>query len=116
MVNDLQKRIFQFSIDIISKVRNLPNSKEYQVISYQILKSATSVGANYEEAQGAVSRADFANKIGISLKEIRETNYWVRIIIAIDKEKMNWISLEKESAELIRILGTIYNKTSKNKK
>ena len=116
MVNDLQKRIFQFSIDIILKVRNLPNSKEYQVISYQILKSATSVGANYEEAQGAVSRADFANKIGISLKEIRETNYWIRIIIAIDKEKMNWISLEKESNELIRILGTIYNKTSKNKK
>ncbi|BAX78651.1 four helix bundle protein [Labilibaculum antarcticum] len=116
MENNLQKRLFQFSIDIIKEVRNLPNSKEYQVISYQILKSATSVGANYEEAQGAVSKADFANKVGISLKEIRETNYWIRIIIAIDNQKINWAVLEKESNELIRILGTIYNKTSKNKK
>ncbi|BAX78652.1 hypothetical protein ALGA_0257 [Labilibaculum antarcticum] len=83
------------------------------MISYQILKSATSVGANYEEAQGAVSKVDFANKVGISLKEIRETNYWIRIIIAIDNQKINWVVLEKESNELIRILGTIYNKTSK---
>ncbi|WP_461638912.1 four helix bundle protein [Labilibaculum euxinus] len=115
MENDLQKRLFQFSIDVIQKVRNLPNSKEYQVISYQILKSATSVGANYEEAQGAVSKADFANKVGISLKEIRETNYWIRIVIAIDNQKMNWAVLEKESNQLIKILGAIYNKTAKKK-
>ncbi|MUP39017.1 four helix bundle protein [Labilibaculum euxinus] len=115
MENDLQKRLFQFSIDIIKEVRNLPNSKEYQVISYQILKSATSVGANYEEAQGAVSKADFANKVAISLKEIRETNYWIRIIIAIDNQKMNWAVLEKESNQLIKILGAIYNKTAKKK-
>ncbi|MDQ1771213.1 four helix bundle protein [Labilibaculum sp. A4] len=113
MENNLQKRLFQFSIDVIQEVRNLPNSKEYQVISYQILKSATSVGANYEEAQGAVSKADFANKVGISLKEIRETNYWIRIIIAIDNQKMNWAVLEKESSQLIKILGAIYNKTAK---
>ena len=115
MENNLQKRLFQFSIDIIKEVRNLPNSKEYQVISYQILKSATSVGANYEEAQGAVSKADFANKVAISLKEIRETNYWIRIIIAIDNQKMNWAVLEKESNQLIKILGAIYNKTAKKK-
>ncbi len=95
MENDLKSRLFQFSVDVILKVRNLPNSREYQVISYQILKSASSVGANYEEAQAAVSRADFANKIGISLKEIRETNYWIRILIAIDNQKMNWCVLEK---------------------
>ncbi|WP_461629869.1 four helix bundle protein [Labilibaculum euxinus] len=115
MENNLQKRLFKFSIDIIKEVRNLPNSKEYQVISYQILKSATSVGANYEEAQGAVSKADFANKVAISLKEIRETNYWIRIIIAIDNQKMNWAVLEKESNQLIKILGAIYNKTAKKK-
>ena len=62
MKNDLQIRLFRFSVDVIREVRNLPNSKEYQVISYQLLKAATSVGANYEEAQGAVSKADFSNK------------------------------------------------------
>jgi four helix bundle protein len=60
MENELQRRLFRFSIDIIKEVRNFPNSKEYQVISYQILKAATSVGANYEEAQAAVSKADFS--------------------------------------------------------
>ncbi|MCF6168499.1 MAG: four helix bundle protein [Lutibacter sp.] len=52
-------------------------------MAYQLLKSATSVGTNYKEAQGAVSKADFFNKVGIALKEMRETNYWIRIIIEI---------------------------------
>lgn len=105
--NELQNRLFNFSVDIIKQVRLFPNSREYQVISYQILKSATSVGANYEEAQAAVSNADFSNKISISLKEIRETNYWIRIINSISEEKNEWIILEKESMELMKILGAI---------
>ena len=115
MENDLQRRLFQFSIDIIKGVRNLPNSREYQVISYQILKSATSVGANYEEAQAAVSKADFSNKIGISLKEIRESNYWIRIIIEISETNSKWTRLEAESKELMKILGSIYSKCSKSR-
>jgi len=115
MENDLQKRFFEFSVDIIKEVRVLPTSREYNVISYQILKSATSVGANYEEAQAAVSKADFSNKIGISLKEIRETNYWIRIIIEISEENTNWINLESESKELMKILGSIYSKCSKSR-
>jgi len=112
MKNDLQLRLFIFSVDVIKAVRNLPNSKEYQVISYQLLKSATSVGANYEEAQGAVSKADFSNKVGIALKEIRETNYWIRIIIEILNESNNWKVLKEESKELMNILGSIKAKTS----
>jgi len=115
MENDLQRRLFQFSIDIIKGVRNFPNSREYQVISYQILKSATSVGANYEEAQAAVSKADFSNKIGISLKEIRESNYWIRIIIEISDPNSKWTSLEAESKELMKIIGSIYSKCSKSR-
>jgi len=112
---DLLKRLFDFSIRIIKEVRSLPDSKEYGVISFQILKAATSVGANFEEAQGAVSKADFANKVGIALKEIRETNYWIRIIIAISTSNQEWIALEKESQEILKILGSIYNKTSNKK-
>lgn len=113
MENDLQKRLFKFSVDIIKEVRNLPNSKEYQVISYQLLKSATSVGANYEEAQGAVSKADFSNKVGIALKEIRETNYWIRILIELIEKENTWKEKEIESKELMNILGTIKMKTSR---
>lgn len=113
MENDLQKRLFRFSVNVIKEVRNLPNSKEYQVISYQLLKSATSVGANYEEAQGAVSKADFSNKVGIALKEIRETNYWIRILIELSEKENTWQEKEIESKELMNILGTIKMKTSR---
>lgn len=82
--NDLQRRLFQFAVDIILLIRKLPKGKEYDVINYQLTKASTSSGANYEEAQAAVSRPDFANKISISLREMRESNYWIRMIIAID--------------------------------
>jgi four helix bundle protein len=113
MINELQGRLFKFSVEVIKEVRNLPTTIEFKVISYQILKSATSVGANYEEAQGAVSKADFSNKIAISLKEMRETNYWIRIINEIQNDKKNWYKLDEESKELMKILGAIYSKTSK---
>lgn len=58
-----------------------------------------------------MSKADFANKVAISLKEAKETNYWIRIIIAISNVKEEWIKLEKESSEIIKILASIYNKT-----
>ena len=89
MENNLQERLFRFSVGIIKEVRNLPNSREYQVISYQLLKSSTPVGANYEESQSAVSKADFSNKLGTSLKEIRESNYWIRLIIEISEANSN---------------------------
>jgi len=110
MKKDLQDRLFQFSVNVIKSVRSLPNTREYQVISYQLLKSSTSVGANYEEAQAAVSKADFSNKIGISLKEIRESNYWIRIINKILEQGDGWDIIERESDELKRILGAIQTK------
>lgn len=97
MKNDLEDRLLKFSVNVIFAVRNFPNGKEFQIIAYQIIKSATSVGANYQEAQGAVSKADFANKIGIALKEIRETNYWITIILKILEKNENWLILKKEA-------------------
>jgi len=110
--NDLQKRLFKFAIDVIKAVRKLPKGADYLIISRQLVKSATSSGANYDEAQGAVSKADFTNKVGISLKEMRESNYWIRIVIAVLDNHDDWISLNKESQELMNILGSIYAKTS----
>jgi four helix bundle protein len=110
--NDLQNRLFQFAVEVILSVRALPKGREYDMINYQVIKSATSCGANYEEAQGAVSKADFANKIGITLKEMRESNFWIRLIVAVTKENQEWIILLNESAELKKILGSIYTKVS----
>ena len=110
--NNLQQRLFNFSVHIIQSVRLLPNGKEYEVISRQVLQSASSCGANYEEALGAVSKADFTNKIAIALKEMRETNYWIRLIVAITENNQDWIRLKQESWELTNILGSIRLKTS----
>ena len=62
--------------------------------------------------QGVVSRADFANKTGISLKEMRESNYWIRLIIATTESNQEWLEMKQESSELMKILGSIFSKTS----
>lgn len=111
----LAERLFEFAVEVIKATRTLPRSKEYSVITYQLVKSASSIGANYEESQGAVSKADFSNKIGICLKECRETNYWIRLIIEILVENETWKPLKKESTELKNILGSIYTKVSKKR-
>ncbi|MFD1316112.1 four helix bundle protein [Namhaeicola litoreus] len=117
MQNDLSKRLFTFSVSVIKFVRTLPFQVEYKVINYQLIKSATSAGANYEEAQAGISKADFTNKVRIALKEMKETNYWLRIIkeiidpSSVDIE--NLTSLIDESLALNKILGSIVTR-SKN--
>ena len=113
MDEGLGKRLFDFAVRTVKYSRMLPKAKEYQIISYQLIKSSTSSGANYEEAQGSISKPDFFNKINISLKEMRETNYWLRIIKEI-KDLDNEIDyLLNESLELKRILGAINSKSTK---
>lgn len=113
MDEGLGKRLFDFAIRTVKYSRTLPKNKEYQLISYQLIKSSTSSGANYEEAQGAISKPDFFNKINISLKEIRETNYWLRIIKEIKNLDDEIEYLLQESLELKRILGSISSKSLK---
>lgn len=97
---------------VIKFLRTLPDSSEMKVIKYQLTKSSTSSGANYEEAQAGSSRADFNNKIRISLREMRESNYWLRIISGIlDNKNDELIFLIGESGELKNILGSIAQKT-----
>jgi len=105
--NDLKDRLFRFAVDVLKMLGYMKGGKETDVIKYQLSKSATSSGANYEESQAAVSKADFINKVGISLKEMRESNYWLRIIKNILPETEYIQSLEKESEELSKILASI---------
>ena len=113
-MNDLEERLFNFAVRVIKFIRTFPNSTEYKVIKYQLVKSSTSSGANYEEAQAGSSKADFTNKVRISLREMRESNYWLRIIDGI-KEVSNeeLVFLIQESKELKLILGAIVNKSRK---
>jgi len=110
--NDLSIRLFDFAVRVIKFLRTLSKDTEYQVIYYQLVKSSTSSGANYEESQGASSRTDFSNKVFISLKEMRESNYWLRILESITENKSEELEvLIKESEELKNILGSITTKT-----
>lgn len=111
---DLGKRLFNFAIDVIKICRKLPKAKEYDIIKNQLIKSSSSSRANYEEAQGARSKSDFTNKINISLKEIRESNYWLRILKEISDNNADVERLICESTELKKILGSIYSKSSRN--
>ncbi|MBS3944778.1 MAG: four helix bundle protein [Melioribacter sp.] len=110
--NKLSERLFRFVINVLKLLRKIKFTESNRVIIYQLSKSSTSSGANYEEAQAGSSKADFNNKVNIALKEMRETNYWLRIIkelqLVSDEETELLIN---ESEELKKILGTIVLKT-----
>lgn len=82
----------------------------------QIVRSSTSVGANYMEANGASSRKDFKNKIYICKKEAQETRHWFKMIRSYDNRKDNQLAgLDKETSELVLIFGKILSTLNKNK-
>lgn len=103
---DLLDRLIQYSVRIIRVSEQLPNTTPGKHISLQILRSGTSVAANYGEAQGAESRADFIHKLKLSLKELRETDVWLKIIEEAELiEPASKLSLLiKETDELISII------------
>lgn len=105
--NNLLERTFNFSVNIVLFLRTLPYNEELKVMRFQLIKSASSVGANYEEAQGASSRKDFNNKIRIVLREARESNYWLRIIHALGYHSEELNILTQESKELKNIFAAI---------
>ena len=77
---ELADRLLDFTISIIKLVIEIPKDMIGNHISSQLLRSGTSPGANYEEARGAESRADFIHKLGIVLKELKESRYWLKVI------------------------------------
>ncbi len=103
----LELRTKRFSLAIIAFVSRLPRTREADVLARQLLRSATSIGANYREAGRAVSRADFANKIGIVQKEAAETHYWLELLSESGIAKDGTSDLLGESNELLAIFGSI---------
>ena len=114
-MNDLGERLFNFSAKTLKLTSKLPNTPEFNVIRHQLSKSATSCGANYEESQSGASKSDFAHKIRITLREMRESNYWLRTINSFSDEYCNVNDLGyliDESNQLRKILATILNKVT----
>jgi four helix bundle protein len=112
--NILLDKSISFAIRIVNCYNYLCNEKKEYVMSKQVFRSGTSIGANIHEAVQGQSRADFVSKLGIALKEASETSYWLVILYRTNhlEEKM-YMSLKEDVDEIIRILiSTI--KTTKN--
>ena len=113
--NNLVDRLFDFSVNVIKFLRTIENNGKTRIMKYQLTKSSSSSGANYEEAQGAISKPDFNSKVSIALKEMTESNYWLRLLYALEHCDKNICKLYvQESFELKNILGAIYSKVSKS--
>ena len=100
--NNLKDRTYRFSLQIIDYLEKLPGNYIYQTIGKQLLRSATSIGANIFEAQAGRTRRDFINYYHIALKSANETNYWLNLLKA--KLKPN-NDLLQESIEINKMIG-----------
>ena len=112
--NLVVEKSYKFALRIIKLYKFLIDEKKEYVLSKQILRSGTSIGANINEAQSAETKPDFIHKMGISLKESRETIYWLNLLKDsgyINNKSFN--SLNKDIEELLKIISSIIL-TSKN--
>ena len=106
--NIIQEKSFAFAVRIVNLYKYLYEEKQEFVLSKQILRSGTSIGANIEESIGGQSDKDFFTKLTIAYKEARETVYWLKLLLATDylnQEQTD--SLLKEAEEICKILGKI---------
>ena len=111
---DLEERTAKFAEDIIDFAKKLPQTSITRPLINQIVKSGTSIGANYSEADEANSKRDFINKVAISKKETKETKYWLRIIAhTLPQFKDEAGKLWKEAQELNLILAAIIRNSKK---
>jgi four helix bundle protein len=104
---ELEARFLSFGVAVIKLTLTLKQNLPFSVID-QVIRSSTSIGANYSEAQNASSRADFKNKIFIAKKEASETRYWLRVIAELTDIKRVALQLE-EIQQILLILQKITN-------
>ena len=105
--DDIAARLVALAVVVVKLVDELPDTPAGKHVAGQLLRSGTSPGANYEEARGAESRRDFVHKMGITLKELQETRYWLCVVSGANLTSNN--SLEEALVEvdaLCKIVGT----------
>ncbi len=115
---DLLDRSFEFGVNVLKTLPAFPSNDSFRVVKYQLAKSSTSIGANYEEAQAAESRDDFKHKVGISLKEIRESHYCLRVLRSLTTTPEKQQALDQfiaEAEEFKKIFSSIRISVIKSK-
>lgn len=114
--NAVKNKSFAFAIRIVNLYKYLVEEKREFVLSKQLLRSGTAVGALTREAEHAESKADFIHKLSISLKEANETDYWIELLFQTDfLSEKEYKTIKEDGEELIKLLVAII-KTSKIKK
>ena len=113
--NPIENRSYQFALRIVKAYKYLTRQKDEYVLSKQMLRSGTSIGAMMREAKFAQSRADFINKASIALKEANETLYWIGLLHDSEYiDDLSFNSLHQEADELTAILASIVKTTKEN--
>lgn len=116
MNNNLYEKAYKFAIRIVKAYQFPGTEKREFILSKQLLKSGTSIGANIAEANGAISKADFSSKISISYKECLETKYWISLLKDTDFiDERTFKSIYEDADELAKISFSILKKTRLNK-
>ena len=114
MNGNIERKSFLFSVRVVKLARYLQEEKKEYILSKQLIRAGTSIGANIVESQQAQSRADFISKLSIALKEACETNYWLRLLQASDYlTESEFSSIIADCRELEKILTSII-KTSRS--
>ena len=104
----VSEKSFAFAVRIVKLCQHLQNVKHEYVLSKQLIRSGTSIGANISEAQQGQSRADFVSKMSIALKEAAETKYWLRLLEATDfLTEKEYLSVNGDCVEIEKILTSI---------
>ncbi len=112
----IEEKSMDFAIRIVKLYRYLKEDKKERIMSKQLMRSGTSIGANVSEAQMGQTKADFYAKIAIALKEAYESYYWIRLLHATDYlADKEFISLESDIKEILAILISISNTKNKTK-
>ena len=113
--NPIEKRSYLFALRIVKAYKYLTKQKDKYVLSKQMLRSGTSIGAMMREAKFAQSRADFVNKASIALKEANETLYWIELLHDSEYiDDLSFNSLHQEADELTAILASTVKTTKEN--
>ncbi len=116
--NIILDKTFNFAVRIVKLYKYLSNEKKEYILSKQLLRSGTSIGANVNESQAAQSKADFISKMSIASKESRESKYWINLLIQtgyLNSNDKHTKSLITEIEEIIKLLTSIIKSTQSNK-
>lgn len=114
--NIIESKSFDFAVRVINLYKHLTTEKKEFVLSKQLLKCGTSIGANVSEAEKGQSKADFNAKMNIALKEANETYYWLKLLYVTEYlTEKEFLSLEKDVNEILSILIAICKKTNTTK-